>query len=61
MVGQKSSKLPRRIRYPLKGLGSMEDASEIISYLLFDPSFCTQLIELGFADGMKKETRLRRK
>lgn len=54
MAFQKSSKLPRIIRYLLKGLGSMEDASEIISYLLFDPSFCTQLIELGFADGMKK-------
>lgn len=58
MAYQKSSKLPRVIRYLLKGLGSMEDASEIISYLLFDPSFCTQLIELGFADGMKKRDEI---
>lgn len=60
MAFQKSSKLPRIIRYLLKGLGSMEDASEIISYLLFDPDFCTQLIELGFADGMKKREDIER-
>lgn len=49
-----SSKLPRVIRYLLKGLGPLDDASEIISYLLFEPSFCSRLIEIGYKDGMKQ-------
>ncbi len=47
-----SSRLPRVIRYLLKGLGPLDDASEIISYLMFEPEFCKKLIELGYQDGM---------
>lgn len=54
----KATRLPRIIRYLLKGLGSLDEASEIISYLLFDPSFCTQLIEIGFEDGMRQKEEL---
>lgn len=50
-----SSKLPRVIRYLLKGLGPLEDASEIVSYLLFEPQFCTKLIEHGYQDGMAQK------
>lgn len=51
----KSSKLPRLIRYLIKGLGTIEEASEIVSYLLFEPAFCSQLIEIGFEDGMRQK------
>lgn len=54
----KSNRLPRMIRYLLKGLGNLEDASEIISYLLFDPQFCAQLIEIGIEDGMRQEEEI---
>lgn len=47
-----SSRLPRLIRYLLKGLGPLDDAAEIISYLMFEPEFCTKLIELGYQDGL---------
>lgn len=57
---QKHMKLPPLIRYLLKGLGSIDDASEIVSYLLFDPSFCTDLIEIGYEDGMRKKEEIRR-
>ncbi len=57
---EKSSHLPRIIRYMLKGLGSLEDAREIVSYLLFDPSFCTQLIEIGFEDGMRQKEQIKK-
>lgn len=54
----KSSRLPRIIRYLIKGLGSLEDASEIVSYLLFDPVFCSLLIEVGYEDGMKQKDEI---
>jgi NTE family protein len=53
-----SSRLPRVIRYLLKGLGPLEDAAEIISYLLFEPDFCKKLIEIGYHDGMAQEKQI---
>ncbi len=54
LASAKAHRLPRMIRYFIKGLGTLEEANEIISYLLFDPDFCTQLIDIGFQDGMKQ-------
>ena len=60
IASRKSAKLPRVIRYLIKGLGTLDDASEIVSYLLFDPSYCSQLIDLGYKDALKqKENMLR--
>ncbi|MFN7729704.1 MAG: patatin-like phospholipase family protein [Bdellovibrio sp.] len=53
-----SSKLPRVVRYLLKGLGPLEDAAELVSYLLFEPEFCRALIDLGYQDGMAKREDL---
>ncbi|WP_413558629.1 patatin-like phospholipase family protein [Bdellovibrio sp. HCB209] len=58
MAVQKAAKLPRIIRYLMKGLGSMQDASEIISYLMFDPTFCSDLIEIGRKDGYAQKEEL---
>lgn len=58
LAASKANKLPRMIRYLLKGLGTLEEANEIISYLLFESSFCTQLIEIGFEDGMKARDQI---
>ena len=55
LAAAKAHRLPRMIRYLIKGLGTLEEAHEIISYLLFDPDFCSQLIDLGFQDGMKQK------
>lgn len=60
IAAQKHHKLPHIIRYLLKGLGRIEEASEIVSYLLFDPSFCTQLIEIGYEDGMRQKDEIQR-
>lgn len=54
----RANRLPRIIRYLLKGLGTLEDASEIVSYLMFDPSFCSQLIEVGYEDAMAQKDEL---
>ncbi len=58
MASKMANKLPRVVRYLLKGLGPLEDASELISYLLFEPEFCRQLIDLGYRDGMSKKDEL---
>ncbi|WP_413582563.1 patatin-like phospholipase family protein [Bdellovibrio sp. HCB288] len=58
MAVQKAAKLPRIIRYLMKGLGSMQDASEIISYLMFDPTFCSDLIEIGRKDGYAQKEEI---
>lgn len=58
IAAKKAAKLPRMIRYLLKGLGPLEDASEIISYLLFEPDFCKELIEMGYADGMRSREQI---
>lgn len=60
LAAQRSSRLPRIVRYLLRGLGNVDDASEIISYLLFDPGFLSQLIEIGFTDGMQNRDQIER-
>ncbi len=55
LAGSMSSRLPRLIRYLLKGLGPLEEAHEIISYLLFEPEFCSRLIDFGYQDGKAQE------
>ncbi len=52
LAGEKSQHLPKILKHLIKGMGSMEEAAEIISYLLFDPSYCNALIEIGYKDGL---------
>ena len=42
------------IRFLTMGLGPLEQTAEMISYLLFEPQFCTALIQLGHQDAMSK-------
>jgi NTE family protein len=49
-----SKDLPRMIRYLIGGLGSVNDSSELVSYLLFAPDFCRELIELGYKDCLSQ-------
>ncbi|MCB0394885.1 MAG: patatin-like phospholipase family protein, partial [Bdellovibrionales bacterium] len=46
-------RLPKIVRYMLKGLGPDAQTTDIVSFLLFDPTFCSRLIELGYHDGIK--------
>ncbi len=52
--------LPLTIRLLLRitGIGNDSDSS-LVSYLLFDKNFCSELIKLGFADAMAQEQTIR--
>jgi NTE family protein len=39
---------------------SNDSESSIVSYLLFEKSYCRQLIKLGFEDTMEQETAIRK-
>lgn len=50
--------LPPVIRFLMKGLGPIQEASGIASYLLFDPVFCGQLIDMGYNDTIKRREEI---
>lgn len=50
--------LPKVIRYLIAGLGTSEEASEILSYLLFEPGYCGALVDLGYRDTLAKSAEL---
>ena len=54
IAGEMSGHIPRIVRYLMRGLGSVESATELASYLLFDADFCRRLIELGRADVLAR-------
>lgn len=53
--------LPISVRLLLRGAGISNDSeSSILSYLLFEKNFCSELIKLGFDDAMEKEQSIRK-
>ncbi|MNK99668.1 hypothetical protein D3C87_1200760 [compost metagenome] len=58
IAAKKVTDLPMMIRYLLKGLGSLEEAAELASFLLFESSYCKELIEIGYEDGMKHKDKI---
>lgn len=59
VASHKIGRLPAMIRYLLRGLGPLHDTMEIASFLLFEPSYCSQLIEIGFEDAMRNKEQIR--
>ncbi len=58
MAQKETHRLPGTIKFLLKGLGPLEQASGLISYLLFDPGFCSQLTELGYKDARARSSEI---
>lgn len=50
--------LPRLIRMTISAFGSLDEASEIISYLLFQPDFCKALIGMGYQDALDSKDQI---
>lgn len=58
LAKQSSGELPRIIRFLFGGLGSREESAELLSYLLFEPTFCSQLVQLGYEDAYNRKDEL---
>jgi NTE family protein len=50
--------VPPILRYLMRGLGTDEAITELLSYLLFDPAFTNELIELGRKDVMESRNEI---
>ncbi len=57
---QKAHHMPRILRLSINAFGQLDEASEILSYLLFDKEFCKNLIEIGYNDALKQKTDIER-
>lgn len=57
LARQSAHHLPRLLRTTLSSFGTLDDANEIMSYLMFNPHFCKKLIDMGYHDAIasKKE------
>ena len=52
-------RLPRGVRYLLRGLGSTRGTgSNLLSYLLFDREYCRALMRLGYTDAMARRDEI---
>ena len=58
LAGDHFESLPRVIKYLVGGLGSSREASEMTSYLLFDPAFCGILVDTGYQDSMNSRDEI---
>lgn len=51
--------LPRSLRFFLRGPGATRaSGASVLSYLLFEPGYCNELIELGYQDAMARQRDL---
>lgn len=58
LANQFVGKLPKSLRYAIEGLGTSSEASELISYLLFDPEYNRYLVDLGYRDAMARKQEI---
>jgi len=59
IAAEMSHRIPRIVRYLMRGLGTEESTRELASYLLFDGAFCGRLIDLGRADVAARADEIR--
>ncbi|MEN9834053.1 MAG: hypothetical protein RL011_246 [Pseudomonadota bacterium] len=58
IAGQHFKRLPGMLQYLIGGMGNAVEAAELASYLLFEPSFCSYLTELGRQDAYNRRDEI---
>jgi NTE family protein len=58
VAAEKYEDLPFAIKYLLAGLGTKNEASELISYLLFQADYCSYLAKLGYQDTIERRAEI---
>jgi NTE family protein len=52
LASEKFDLLPETIKYLVSGVGTRNEASELISYLMFESEYCHELSKIGYDDAM---------
>ena len=58
LAREKAHHIPRILRMTLSAFGDLDEATEIISYLLFDGDFCKSLIQMGYEDSLNQKKEI---
>jgi NTE family protein len=59
LAADQYSRFPRMLRYLLKGIGATgETGADLLSYLAFEPEYVNRLMELGYADTMRRRVEV---
>ena len=48
------SQLPKSIQRIVNAIGTMKEAASLLSYILFDSDYCSELIKLGYRDAFEQ-------
>lgn len=59
ITAEHKDRVPRVVRYLMRGLGTDDAITELTSYLLFDSMFCSRLVELGRKDVAAQAPKIR--
>ncbi len=58
LASEKFDLLPETIKYLVSGVGTRNEASELISYLMFESEYCHELSKIGYDDAIAQMDKI---